>query len=283
MVLLFMISNNTLQSQGNNGITLKPDSARWVDSVFHSLTLEEKIGQMFMVAAYSNRDKKHLDDLSGYVRDNKIGGLIFFQGGPIRQALMTNHLQSISKTPMFIAIDGEWGLSMRLDSTFTFPKQMTLGAASDDSLVYYTAAQIAMHCRRMGIQIDFAPVADINNNPENPVISNRSFGESKDDVIRKSLMYMYGLQNNGVMAVAKHFPGHGDTKTDSHFNLPVILYDKKRLDSLEIAPFKSLIDTWRSGYNDRPPEYSCIGFNKGYTCIYFTANYKKAFKERTGV
>lgn len=214
---------------------------RWADSVFKTLTPEERIAQLFMVAAYSNRDKKHFKEIKKLVQEYKIGGLIFFQGGPVRQAMQANAYQSYSKVPLFMAMDAEWGLAMRLDSTTKFPRQMTLGAIQNDSLIYEMGAEIARQCKRLGMQINFAPVVDINNNPLNPVISNRSFGENKFNVTRKALMYMKGMQDNGVLANAKHFPGHGDTDSDSHKTLPTVKCSRGRLDTLELYPFKELI------------------------------------------
>ena len=216
----------------------------WADSIFAQLTLEEKIGQLFSIAAYSNKGEKHKAEVLQLIKDYKIGGLIFFQGGPIRQANLTNRYQKESKVPLLISIDGEWGLAMRLDSTMKFPKQMTLGAIQDTSeqLIYEMGEQIAKQCKAMGMHVNLAPVADVNNNPKNPIISYRSFGENKYTVARKSLAYMKGMQDHGVMANAKHFPGHGDTDSDSHKTLPIINHTKERLDSLELYPFKHLID-----------------------------------------
>jgi beta-N-acetylhexosaminidase len=215
----------------------------WVDSVFNTLSLDEKIGQLFMIAAYSNKDSSHKKEITKLIADYKIGGLIFFQGGPIRQLNLTKHYQNISKIPLLISIDAEWGLAMRLDSTIKFPYQMTLGAIQNDKLIYEMGEEIANECKRMGIHINLAPVADINNNPSNPVINYRSFGEDRENVTNKSIMYMQGLQDNRVIANAKHFPGHGDTDSDSHKTLPIIHHSKDRLDSLELYPFKQLIDS----------------------------------------
>ncbi len=213
----------------------------WVDSVFNSLTAEERIAQLFMVAAYSNRDSNHLKELDSLVCNYKIGGLIFFQGGPLRQAHMTNLLQSYSKTPMLIAMDCEWGLAMRLDSTVKFPRQMTFGAAGNDTLVYEMGAEIASQFRRLGMHINFAPSVDVNNNPLNPVIGSRSFGENKQRVAKMGIEYMNGLQDNGILACAKHFPGHGDTDSDSHKTLPIINKSTERMDTLELYPFREMI------------------------------------------
>lgn len=214
----------------------------WADSIYAAMNEEQRLGQLFMVAAYSNRDEKHLAQLDSLVQKYHIGGLIFFQGGPKRQAQMTNRYQSMSQIPLFIAIDAEWGLGMRLDSTISFPRQLTLGAIRDNTLIYAMGREIARQCKRLGIHINFAPVVDVNNNPRNPAINDRSFGEDKYNVALKGLAYMRGLQDGGVMACAKHFPGHGDTDTDSHFALPIIGKSLQQLDTLELYPFKILFN-----------------------------------------
>ena len=213
----------------------------WVDSVLKSMTYQQKIGQLFMVAAYSNRNQAHVDSITKLINRHHIGGLIFFQGGPVRQANLTNLYQSQAKIPLLIAMDAEWGLAMRLDSTMRFPRQMTLGALKDDSLIYYMGKEVARQSKRLGVQVNFAPVADINNNPLNPVISNRSFGEDKYEVTRRALLYMKGMQDYGILTTGKHFPGHGDTDTDSHKSLPVINKSALSMDSLELYPFKQMI------------------------------------------
>jgi beta-glucosidase-like glycosyl hydrolase len=195
-----------------------------------------------MVAAYSNRDLKHVKEIKDLIVNYNIGGLIWMQGGPLRQGQLANYYQSIAKTPLLYSIDGEWGLAMRLDSTVRYPKQMTLGAIQNDSLIYRMGRQIARECSRIGIHINFAPVVDINSNPLNPVIGMRSFGENKQKVAQKAYMYMAGMQNEHVLANAKHFPGHGDTDSDSHKTLPVVAHSITRLDSLELFPFQYLFD-----------------------------------------
>ncbi len=214
---------------------------RWADSVFKTLSPDERIAQLFMVAAYSNKDKAHVKEIKKLVDEYKIGGLIFFQGGPVRQAMLSNCYQSCSKVPLLISMDAEWGLAMRLDSTTKFPRQMTLGAIQNDSLIYQMGVEIARQTKRLGMQVNFAPDIDINNNPLNPVIGNRSFGENKLNVTKKALMYMKGMQDNHVLACGKHFPGHGDTDSDSHKTLPTIKSSRARLDTLELYPFKELI------------------------------------------
>lgn len=214
----------------------------WVDSVYNKLNLDERIGQLFMTAAYSNQGKKHQEYIHRLVKNHHIGGLIFMQGGPMRQAKLTNHYQAIAEVPLLIGMDLEWGLGMRLDSTIHYPKQLTLGAIQDNQLVYKMGQQIGEQMKTMGVHVNFAPVADININPNNPVIGYRSFGEDKYNVAAKATAYMKGLQDAGVVACAKHFPGHGDTETDSHFELPIVAHSKARLDSIEYYPFQQLID-----------------------------------------
>ena len=213
----------------------------WVDSVYNRLNTEERIAQLIMVAAYSNRGEEHKAEILRLISEQKIGGLIFFQGGPVRQGRLTNEYQASSAVPLLIAMDAEWGLGMRLDSTISYPYQMALGALTSDSMIYQMGVQVARQLKRMGVQVNFAPVMDINNNPENPVINYRSFGEDKMNVARKAIAYMTGMQDNGVLTTAKHFPGHGDTGTDSHFALPQINHSRGRLDSLELYPFRQAI------------------------------------------
>ncbi|MCK8492072.1 serine hydrolase [Spirosoma sp. RP8] len=219
-----------------------PDSGqRWVDSVFQTLTPEQKVGQFFMVATFSNRHDNHYQYIEHLIQTNHIGGLIFFQGGPYRQAVLTNRYQALSKVPLLIGIDGEWGLGMRLDSTMDFPKQMALGAIRDNELIYRMGAEIGRQCQRLGIHINFAPVSDINSNPANPVIGIRSFGESKENVALKASAYMRGLQQTHVIATAKHFPGHGDTNADSHHTLPTVSRSSEQMRDIDLYPFRKLI------------------------------------------
>lgn len=233
--IFLLLSINPLFSQ----IFIKE---KWVDSVFNTLTPDQRIGQLLMIRGYSNRDAQYNDDLVRVVTELKLGGVCFFQGGPVRQAIITNKIQESSSVPAFIAIDGEWGLGMRLDSSLSFPKQMTLGAIRNDQYIYEMGAEIARQLKRLGIHMNFAPVADINNNPLNPVINARSFGENRLRVAEKSYFYMKGLQDAGIIAVGKHFPGHGNTDTDSHYSLPIIDKPRSLIDSVELFPFKYLID-----------------------------------------
>lgn len=213
----------------------------WVDSVYNALTPRQRIGQLFMLRANSDADSLEIRKLARLIKDYNIGGLCFFKGGPVRQAILTNYYQQLAQTPMLISMDAEWGLGMRLDSTIAFPRQMTMGAIRNEQLITEYGLAIAAQLRRMGIQISFSPVADINSNPANPVINIRSFGEHKEDVARKAVLYMKALQQGGIMSVAKHFPGHGDTDTDSHHALPFIGHSLQKIDSLDLYPFKELI------------------------------------------
>ncbi|MEH0158198.1 glycoside hydrolase family 3 N-terminal domain-containing protein [Limibacter armeniacum] len=216
-------------------------NSEWVSSILSNMTLEEKIGQLFQVAAFSNRDKTHEDHILELIRNYHLGGVTFFQDNPEKQAELTNLYQDHSKVPMFINIDAEWGLAMRLKNTVQFPYQMALGAIKDDQLIYQMASKIGEHCKRLGIHSALAPVVDVNNNPENPVINYRSFGENKKKVAAKGIAYMKGLQDNQILDNAKHFPGHGDTAVDSHLALPELLHSNERLHSLELYPFKKMM------------------------------------------
>ena len=220
-----------------------PTLTHSVDSILNNMSLDEKIGQLFMIPAYSNMGQEHEKSIEELIKNYHVGGILFFQGSPYHQVNLTNRFQDISKTPLLIAIDAECGLAMRLDSTILFPRQMTLGAIQDNNLIYQMGKQIGVQCKEMGIHMNMAPVVDINNNPKNPVINHRSFGENPKNVTTKSLMYMKGLHEQKILANAKHFPGHGDTDSDSHKTLPTIYHDKRRLDSIELYPFKVLIDS----------------------------------------
>ncbi len=214
----------------------------WAKKMLDSMTLDQKIGQLFMVPVYPN-SKQNIEQVDTLIKKYHIGGIIYFRGHPTQIAKLSNHFQKISQIPLFIGIDAEWGLAMRMDSVLRYPYQMTLGAITDNRLIYQMGLQIGQQLRMLGININFAPVVDINNNPANPVIGIRSFGENARNVAAKGFAYAQGLQDAGVIAVAKHFPGHGDTKTDSHKDLPVIPYDYQRLYKVELFPFRQLIHT----------------------------------------
>lgn len=228
----------------NKGIThdpLRHQMSTWVDSVFTTLSVDQKIGQLFMTRMYSNRTKEYEAEITRIIRACHVGGLVTAQGGPVRQVRLLNYYQEVSNVPLMVASDAEWGLGMRLDSTISYPYQMTLGAINDRQLIYEMGRQIASQLRATGVHINFAPVVDINSNPDNPVIGFRSFGEKKDGVTQRGRAYMKGLQDNGILAVAKHFPGHGDTDTDSHKALPLITKSREHLDDVELYPFRQLI------------------------------------------
>ncbi|PRZ22869.1 glycoside hydrolase family 3 N-terminal domain-containing protein [Flavobacterium granuli] len=216
--------------------------AKWVDSIYNKMSVKEKIGQLFMISAYSNRDSVHEKEVKALIEEYKVGGLLFFQGGPMRQAQLTNAYQSKSDVPLFVAIDAEWGLNMRLDSTYRYPWNMTLGAIENLSLIENVGRNMAKESKRMGIHFNFAPVLDINTNPKNPIIGNRSFGENKTNVSEKAIALMKGVQSQGVFSTGKHFPGHGDTSADSHHTLPLVDFSKERIDKVELYPYKRMFD-----------------------------------------
>jgi len=216
-------------------------SKKWVRQQFRKLSDDEKIAQLMVIRAHSNLGADHVKQVSDLIQKYNVGALCFFQGGPARQAVLTNYYQSISKTPLMICIDGEWGLGMRLDSIASFPRQLMIGATHDPALVEEFGRAVGKQCKRLGIQMNYAPVVDVNNNPDNPVINDRSFGENKYKVAAFGVAYMKGMQSENVMACAKHFPGHGDVSVDSHLDLPIINKSRAQLDSLELYPFKQMI------------------------------------------
>ena len=220
-----------------------PEASHYADSLMNLMSRDERNAQLFMVAAWSNKDSAHIKQLEWLISVHGIGGLIFFQGGPVREAMLTNYYQSMSRVPLLIGMDAEWGLAMRLDSTIRFPRQMTMSAMKNDSLIYKMGEEVAVHCRRLGIHVNFAPDADINNNMLNPIIGSRAFGDDRESVLRNSYLYMKGMQDGKVLANAKHFPGHGNTDADSHLALPVVHSDSAGLDSTELYPFRALIDS----------------------------------------
>lgn len=213
----------------------------WVDSVYNSLTTQQRIGQLFMLRANSETDSSEIKNLTRLILKYDIGGLCFFKGGPVRQAILTNYYQKMAATPMLISMDAEWGLGMRLDSAVSYARQMPLGAMRDEQLITEFGLAVARQLRRIGVHMSFSPVADLNSNPANPVINIRSFGEHKEDVARKAVIYMKALQKGGIISVAKHFPGHGDTDTDSHSALPFIDHSRTTIDTLDLYPFRHLI------------------------------------------
>lgn len=221
---------------------LEQKAEKYADSLYQQLSLDEKIGQLYIVALYNNRGEEEIQKTRNLVEKEKIGGLILMQDNAEKHIQLLNEFQGKSKVKMMIGIDGEWGLFQRFSAAHKFPWAMTLGAIQDNSLIYEMTSKIAEDCKRMGIYWDFAPVVDVNTNPANPIIGNRSFGSDINNVIAKGLAYAQGLQDNGVLASMKHFPGHGDTDTDSHLDLPVVSHNLERLNSVELAPFKALLD-----------------------------------------
>ena len=249
-VLFIMLFTGLIIGQDTPNKTpefLKYQNSKWVDSIMKRLSPEERIAQLIVVAAYSNRGEDHKAEILKLVKEQKIGGLIFFQGDPKAQLELMNEYQAASKVPLMGAIDAEWGLGMRLKNTINYPFQMSLGAIQDDELIYELGTEVARQVKRTGLHLNFAPVVDVNNNPENPVINFRSFGEDKYNVAKKGIAYMSGMEDNNLLTTAKHFPGHGDTDTDSHYALPQINHPFTRLDSLEMYPFKELVNAGISG------------------------------------
>lgn len=214
----------------------------WVNNTYNSLSQDEKLGQLFIIALYTNKGEDFINNVRNSVIDEKIGGLILMQDDAAREINLVNEFQSKSKVPLMIGMDAEWGVFQRIATAHKFPWAMTLGAIQDKNLITQMAAKIAEDCKRMGINWDFAPVVDVNTNPENPIIGNRSFGSEVSNVVSSALAYSNGLQDNNILAAIKHFPGHGDTNTDSHLDLPVVSHDLKRLTDIELAPFKELMN-----------------------------------------
>lgn len=248
-IALCLLTNLVIaqENKANTPEFLQYTESEWVDSIMKSLSPEERIGQLIWIAAFSNRGPEHRADILKTIEKWNVGGLVLFQGDPVNQLKLMNDYQNASKVPLMGAIDAEWGLGMRLDSTISFPFQMALGAIQDDALIYEMGKEMAHQIKRVGLHLNFAPVADVNNNPNNPVINYRSFGEDKYKVAKKSIAYMQGMQDGGLLTTAKHFPGHGDTSTDSHFDLPQINHSLERLNDLELYPFKQLIKAGING------------------------------------
>lgn len=244
---LFLVAV-TLSAQKQTTLYQKTDEKSmlsWVDSVYNSLSVDERVGQLFMPIVESNSSWK--SRIAGYINNQKIGGVLFSKGTLAQQAEMTNYVQSIAKTPLFVSLDGEWGLSMRLTDAPKFPRNMIMGAIRDEETLRQYGREVARQCREMGIHINFAPSIDVHSNPANPVIGSRSFGEDPNNVAKQGIAYARGLEDNGVMAVGKHFPGHGDTSEDSHKTLPIVNHGIDRLNSVELLPFRQFIEAGISG------------------------------------
>ncbi|PCJ92298.1 MAG: beta-N-acetylglucosaminidase [Flavobacteriaceae bacterium] len=242
LLYIFLFSFSFLCAQTNPLIT-KDSLAQqnWINDAYDSMSLEERIGQLFMLSVASNESKEKTDKIMVLIQEHQIGGIIFLRGGPHRQAKLTNEYQSVSKVPLLIGMDAEWGLAMRLDSTYAFPYNTTLGAIRDSTIIEKVGYRIGVHAKRLGVHINFAPDIDVNTNPENPIIGFRSFGENRETVAKAGIAFMKGMEKAGVLSTGKHFPGHGDTATDSHYALPIINFSKERLDSIELYPYRRLI------------------------------------------
>jgi beta-N-acetylhexosaminidase len=241
LISIAILSVNKISAQQSDPPFLKYLNHPWVDSVMKTLSIDQQIAQCIWIAGYSNADVAHEVEISDIIRKFGVGGIVFFEGTAAKEAELTNYYQKISKVPLIIALDGEWGAGMRIANVDRFPYQMTLGAIKNDSLIYQFGKAVAQQFKRLGIEVNFAPVLDINVNAQNPVINYRSFGENRENVTLKSIMYMKGMQDNGILATGKHFPGHGDTNVDSHLDLPLITHSRARLDSVELYPFRKLI------------------------------------------
>ena len=240
-----LLLSQAIQAQKTNPLLdkNKVEQEKWVEETYKKMSLDEKIGQLFMVSVFSSQiGTKNTEYIKELIKKYHIGGIIFSKGGPKRQAKLTNEYQSLSKIPLFMSMDAEWGLAMRLDSTFAYPWNMTMGAVKDNKLIEKAGFRIGEHCKQLGMQFNFAPDVDINTNPANPIIGNRSFGEDKQNVALKGIAFSKGMQAAGVLGSAKHFPGHGDTSKDSHKTLPLIDFPANRLQDIEMYPFKELIN-----------------------------------------
>lgn len=251
LAILFLFSAGQVTSSAQNIATVEPllvykalqdkDCRHWVDSIMDKLSFKEKVGQLFIYTIAPVDTKRNLELLREAVDTYKVGGLLFSGGKMQTQVDLTNRAQKQAKVPVMITFDGEWGLAMRLRGTPIFPRNMVLGCIRDNQLIYEYGSEVARQCRQIGVQVNFAPVADVNINPKNPVINTRSFGEDPIQVADKVIAYASGLEGGGVLSVCKHFPGHGDTDVDSHKALPVLPFTRERLDSVELYPFKKAI------------------------------------------
>lgn len=242
LILLFTFSISIFAQQDPLLTKDALQQKAWVDSVYNKMNLQERIGQLFMVDVFSNQSRKETEKIKDLIREHHIGGILFSKGGPLQQAKLNNEFQELANVPLLIGMDAEWGLAMRLDSTFALPWNMTLGAVKDLKLIEKAGAAISRHTKRLGVHINFAPDVDVNTNPKNPIIGNRSFGEDREEVSKRAIAFMNGMQSMGALTCAKHFPGHGDTQKDSHKTLPTISFSKERIDSIELYPFRKIID-----------------------------------------
>lgn len=228
------------------GLFAQDKETRWVDSVYNSLTLEQRVAQLICMRA-NQPDQPYYEEVGKYIKQYNIGGVCFFRNDEVQQVEQTNAWQAMAQTPLMVSIDAEWGLAMRLRKTVAYPYQMTLGAIGDNELIYLMGKQVAEQCMRMGIHVNFAPVADVNSNAANPVIGVRSFGEDPKNVGEKAAAYALGMQSKGMITTMKHFPGHGNTDTDSHLTLPTVTRSYDEVKDIELAPFRYLIERGVNG------------------------------------
>jgi beta-glucosidase-like glycosyl hydrolase len=220
---------------------------QWVKSTMKTMTLREQIAQLFVVVCHPRQGEAHINSVMETIRNEQVGSIIWGQYTPTPYIHLLNTFQAQAKVPLLVTIDAEWGVAMRLDSVVRFPQQLTLGAIQDNQLIYEVGVEVAKQCNLTGIHVNYAPVVDVNNNPNNPVISMRSFGENKYKVTEKAFAYMKGMQDGGILTTLKHFPGHGDTDKDSHVEVPTILHDRNRLNDIELYPFRELIKRGATG------------------------------------
>ncbi len=244
---IFLFLTNSFHLEASNPPFLEYLNDPWVNKQLDSMTIDEKIAQLMMITAYPTQNDASKNTVINQIKNYKPGGILVMQGTPFKTATWINEFQENSEIPLLIAIDGEWGLSMRIDSTVEYPHAQTIGAVKYDAFVYQMGRDIGYQLKQMGIHMNFAPVADVSTNPQNPVINFRSFGEDKENVADKAWQIAKGMQDVGIIPVAKHFPGHGDTHTDSHKTLPVLMHTKERMDSLETYPFRYLSERGISG------------------------------------
>ncbi|MCR5445252.1 MAG: serine hydrolase [Bacteroidales bacterium] len=250
MALIIMsLSGLNAQEFDSRGLTYLDPEAIWIDQMMKKLTFEQKIAQLMVVRVPLDMGDKQVKEFSDRINKYGVGGVCFFAGTAERQIAMTRRFQKDARVPLFVCVDGEWGLGMRLRDMYSFPRNAVFGQLTPDadSIVYRMGEEIGRQCREMGIHINFAPVVDINSNPNNPVIGTRSFGTDRERVSQLGIMYALGLQSQGVMAVAKHYPGHGDTDADSHLELPVINHSLEYIDTVDLYPFKRMIEAGVGG------------------------------------
>lgn len=248
LVSLFLVLQIKAQEiSGEKPPFLKYTNSKWVDSTMKAMTPDERVAQLIVVAAYSNRGEEHKEEILELISEQKIGGLIFFHRNPETQVRLMNEYQAASKVPLLGAMDAEWGVGVRLDNTISYPFQMALGAVQNNNLIYQMGIEVAKYLKRSGLHLNFAPVVDMNKNSNNPVINYRSFGEEKYNVAEKSIAYVQGMQNEKLFTTAKHFPGHRNTDTDSHYSLPQMSHSLERLDSLELFPLRKVIEAGIGG------------------------------------